>query len=290
MTMEPPAMVREIAVARLASAPKSPEVIATLAKAMRDPDATVGEAAVFALEVLRPGNAGALFAAAYREAPRKRIGTDMVLQRPLLFALTDVGGPDVLPVLKEAMDDSGEGDETPDGLPKWGAEAIYTMLGKESAPVFREKIASEHPMARRLSALYLGTLQDAEAAPLLKKASKDLDPGVALAAGRGLILCGDDEGFQALALGMHHADRAIRGEAVDTLTILGVRSIPTVLELAKDADPKVRANSMILLARIGDASVLPALETMNEDADPKVREFAARAIAEIKARTGATGK
>lgn len=287
----PKPVVRQIAASRLASAPKSPEVVAALAKALRDTDGPVGESALFSLSILKPGDFPAILALAWKEVPRRREHTDMPLQRQILFALRDTRGKEAIETLTAALEDEGEGDEVPDAIPKWAAEGLYEILGRESAPLFREGLESPLAITRRVSALYLGTLQDAESVAGLTKASKDLDPGVAMAAGRALVLCGKgDEGFAVLAGGMRNEDRAIRQEAVETLMQFGKEAVPAVVALTKDTDTRVRANSAIILARIGDASVIPTLEELAKDPEPKVRDFAAHAIADLKARIAAEKK
>lgn len=280
--------VRQIAAARLASAPKSPAVVTALAKALRDPDGPTGEAALFSLSIQRPEDLPAILALAWKEVPRQRDHTDMPLQRQILFALRDTDGKEAVETLTAALEDSGEADEVPEAIPKWAGEGLYEMLRGDSAPIFRKSLESPQAITRRVSALYLGTLQDKDAVEALAKATKDLNPGVAMAAGRALVLCGrGEEGYAVLAGGMRNEDRGVRSEAVETFIQFGKEAVPAVLALTKDPDARVRANSTIILSRIGDASVIPALEELAKDPEPKVRDFAANAIADLRAREAA---
>lgn len=77
--------------------------------------------------------------------------------------------------------------------------------------------------------------------------------------------------------------------AQDSLSRIGAASVPDIIPLLDDADPKVRVRALRVLARIGpEASVaVPAVRRCLSDPDLQVRQMAVRALGQIGADAAA---
>lgn len=150
--------LRQLAARRLAGS-DSPQAVATLTQLLYDPDGPTSETALWALQRIAPEEGRRLFADAFRHAPRDRRNTDQPLQRALLFAVAATPDGDARRLLREALDDTGEGDREPGAVREWAAALLYERYPDRSAAQFRDALESDSPAAREVAARYLAKIE-----------------------------------------------------------------------------------------------------------------------------------
>ena len=281
----PDADVRLLAVAALADT-LGPAAHVALAKALLDRDGPVSEAALTALEGRNEPGLTELLVDAWDKAPRDRGRTDTPLQRALLFSLADrgVGDPAALATLGRALEDSGEGDEVPDAIPRRAASLLYKLEGVDAEPLFLAALKSTRVNARRAAVPVLDLAGSKAALAALEAALEDPDTTVRLDAASALGRRGLDKGIKTAIAALRDPSRDTRSAAVDSLTRCGAAANASLVHLLEDPDWRIRANACVILGRTGGNAELGKIAALDKDVSEVVRELAHEARAVLDAR------
>ncbi|HZV00562.1 MAG TPA: HEAT repeat domain-containing protein [Planctomycetota bacterium] len=279
--------VRLLAVSALADTP-GPAARAALGKALLDKDGPVSEAALVALEARNEEGLVDLLLEAWEKAPRTRIRSERPLQRQLVFSLADhaASDPRALKALEKALDDQGEGDETPDAIPRWAAQSLYGVEGVDAEPVLLAAMKTGRPTARRAAASVLDLSGSKTALAALEGALGDGDVPLRLICASALGRRGNEKGIKVAVAALKDPSRETRTLGVESLTRMGAAAVPAVGKLLQDTDWRVRANACVVLGRTGSTEDLRKIAALEKDPAPPVRELAlqAKAIVEARAR------
>lgn len=280
--------VRLIAVDALADTPGAAARVA-LGKALLDKDGPVSETALVALEARNEEGLVDLLLEAWEKAPRARVRSERPLQRQLVFALADHAATDAraLKALERALEDQGEGDETPDAIPRWAAASLYAVQGVDAEPALLAAMKSSRATARHAAVTVLDLSGSKQALAALDAALADTDPSTRLAAASALGRRGLEKGLKTALTALRDSSRDVRSLGIESLTRIGAPAHAGLVKLLEDKDWKIRANACVVLGRTGTDKELQKVAALEKDAAPPVRELALQAKAILEARAKA---
>jgi HEAT repeat protein len=161
-------------------------------------------------------------------------------------------------------------------------DALARIGSPQSIPVFRERMVDKDPYLRRAAVEGLGRAGDKESIDAIEKVSvTDEAPTVRVAAFFAMQKLGrNSAGRIADAVG----SPKLLTQAQEYLIELGPPIVPTIVPRLQEPDADVREAMADVLGVIGDAAVIPPLQSALKDRDPSVGAAAKRAIAKIQAR------
>lgn len=247
----------------------SPEAVAALVSAARDPDRDVRRAVLEALAPLRrPAAAPGLIALLDDEIPGHR--------GEAIGALVDIHSREPPP---------GRGSRAVNWLLRREREFVLDPLRPVEPSVtsaLGARLADEAPDNRRVAADALGALRAAsEAASLAASAAGDPDRDVRRAAVRALGAIGGDTAGEGLLELVE--DPAVRPQVVRALGRMAYRPATAVLVAAYDADPESDGGRDALegLARIGAQEARGTFYHELGSRDARRREFAAEGLGRL---------
>ncbi|MFI5307895.1 MAG: HEAT repeat domain-containing protein [Polyangiales bacterium] len=149
-----------------------------------------------------------------------------------------------------------------DDHPRVRASAVRGLreLGDERAiDRLLERLDDADPLVRELAVIALGALPNARARSALRRALRSPHAEVRFQAVASVAEAGDQADLDALMALLRDADAKVRANAARSLTGFGQGATAMLREALDDADPNVRIEAALSLARLADASGADAL-------------------------------
>jgi HEAT repeat protein len=161
--------------------------------------------------------------------------------------------------------------------------ALARMAGPASAGVFRRALASREAAHRMMAAEGLGRLRDRATLPALSAlAEREREPTVLVATAFAFYLLGERSNLQRLVEAL--VVPAVAGQARAYLTELGAASAPELHTWLQPNDPALRRSVVEVLGLSGHAASEAALQQVaRDDSDRAVAEAARQAILRLRA-------
>ncbi|MBN1423098.1 HEAT repeat domain-containing protein, partial [Candidatus Fermentibacteria bacterium] len=230
--------VRRIAYRKLIGAPLHPENYCDLEDGLRDEDPMVQQAALAALEAIRPPDLRGILWRAFQDASSEVLHGNGYFHRALVLALTRVREAEVPGLLAEAAAHCPPGDCRPRSLPAWCAEGIVDLFGQASWPYLRVMLQASCPYAREAAAVALGRLGRDEAhSELHAIAFRDTSAFVQCAALGALGRTGFHEAIPRLLDLLEAPEMEIKTAAASALVEMGEPVLPFIEGRMKRVGP-----------------------------------------------------
>lgn len=255
------------------SATRSGSTAAALAEALRDPVASVREAAANAL-----GNARDSIAV---RALMEVLRTDESAQvrRAAAWSLGEIADAQAIPALADALTRDRDADVRKNAASALGnidspraTSALTTALERDS------EVAVRIQAAEALSNIKDGTALDA----LIRVLDRDDDPGVRRAVLEAINNLEGSRAMAAVSRALRDANAEVRLAAAEALGSMDDReAVPALMAAARDADPEVRRAVIHSLASLSDRRSVSVLVTALADTDVEVRRAAAEGFGNI---------
>jgi len=164
----------------------------------------------------------------------------------------------------------------------WSAlDALAHIASPGSVPLFKERLQDKDPYLRRAAIEGLGRTGDTSANETIERlVTADESPMVRLASAFALQKLGGN--YAARIVDAMANDKVVQ-QGQEYLIELGPPVASVIAPRIQEPDAGIREAVADVLGVIGDASVLPALETATKDPDAAVAAAAKRAIARLRA-------
>jgi len=174
-----------------------------------------------------------------------------------------------VPVLDELLADLTSGDETR----AENAVPGIVELGEDAFPALRELLKSTDVDDRWWALRTLAQSPQARTEwllPLLNDSAAEVRQAAAL----GLCSHPDETAIRPLIRVLSDADSMVSDLARNALVVIGKPSVPSLLEIPKDAPQRARINALRALAEIGDYSAIPVLMAALEEDSVMLQHWA----------------
>jgi HEAT repeat protein len=146
-------------------------------------------------------------------------------------------------------------------------------LGEDAFPALRELLKSTDVDDRWWALRTLAQSPQARTEwllPLLNDSAAEVRQAAAL----GLCSHPDETAIRPLIRVLSDADSMVSDLARNALVVIGKPSVPSLLEIPKDAPQRARINALRALAEIGDYSAIPVLMAALEEDSVMLQHWA----------------
>ena len=252
--------------------------IGALAEALRDPVASVRQAAAAALGSAKDSVAVRALMEVLRtdESPTVR--------RSAAWSLGEIADALAIPALSEALTRDRDVE-----VRKNAASALGSIDNPRATPALTQALERDAAVSVRIQAAEaLANIEDPAAIDaLIRVLDRDDDPGVKRAVIDAIDHMEGVRAVPAISRALRDNDAEVRRAAADALGGMeDSDAVPALLDVARDANAEVRRAVISALGSLQDRRALPAFGAALSDADVEVRRAAAEAFGSIdKLRT-----
>jgi len=207
--------------------------------------------------------------------------TDQQTRLDAVRELSNLPQPDALPLILVAIKDPAS------DVRAAAAWSLERFPDPHSIAALRVTLKDQDDRVRAASAWAISHIGGSAVLPDVEALITDSSPLARFRAVWGLGIIGDRAALPVVVNALTDQNSSVRERAaLLSLEMLKDNSLlPRLLKLANHPQPETRRIIMYLLARYGNASVIPVLEAGLKDADPLVRGEAALSLGKLKART-----
>ena len=249
-------------------------VISALAEALRDPVASVREAAVQAL-----GNAKDSVAV---RALMDVLRTDEspAVRRAAAWSLGEIGDDLAIPALADALTRDRDVE-----VRKNAASALGSIDSPRATSALIQALENDaNASVRQHAAEALANIEDPAAVDALIRAlDRDDNPGVKREVIGAIDNLDASRAVPAVSGALRDSDAAVRRAAADALgSMEDDDAVPALIAVARDSDAEVRRAVMQALNNLSDRRALPTFVAGLSDADAEVRHYAAEGIGNME--------
>lgn len=255
------------------SSPERTSTIGALAEALRDPVASVREAAAQALGATRDSVAVRALIEVLRT------DESAIVRRSAAWALGELSDAAAVPALSEALTRDRDAE-----VRKNAASALGSIDSPQGSPALIHALERDGEVSVRLQAAEsLSSIEDQSSIDALIRAlDRDDDPGVRRAVIEAIDHLESPRAMPAVSRALRDANVEVRRAAAEALGSMEDRdAVPALITAARDADAEVRQAVVSSLGSLGDRRALPVFVAALSDADVEVRRHAAQAFGNI---------
>ena len=249
-------------------------VIGALAEALKDPVASVREAAVQAL-----GNAkDSVAVRALMDVLRN--DESPAVRRAAAWSLGEIGDDLAIPALADALTKDRDAE-----VRKNAASALGSIDSPRATSALIQALEHDTNIAvRQHAAEALANIEDPAAIDaLIRVLDRDNDPGVKRSAIEAIDNLDASRAVPAVSGALRDSDAAVRRAAADALGSMEDNdAVPALMAVARDPDAEVRRAVMQALNNLHDRRALSTFVGGLADADAEVRHYAAEGIGNIE--------
>jgi HEAT repeat protein/beta-lactamase regulating signal transducer with metallopeptidase domain len=257
-----------------ASSRSSESAIGALVETLRDPVASVRQAAVEALASTKDSVA----VRALMEV--LRTDDSPMVRRAAAWALGEIGDAMAIPALTEALARDRDTE-----VRKNSASALGNIDSPRATSALTQALERDTEVAVRMHAAEaLSNIEDPAAADaLIRVLDRDNDPGVKKAVIEAIDNLDDSRAVPAVSRALKDSDAEVRRAAADALGSMDDSdAVAPLMAVARDPDVEVRRAVISSLGSLSDRRAVPTFVTALADADPEVRQNAAEAFGNIE--------
>jgi HEAT repeat protein/beta-lactamase regulating signal transducer with metallopeptidase domain len=259
---------------RLLQGRASESVIGALAEALRDPVASVRQAAVEAL-----GNAKDSVAV---RALMDVLRTDEspAVRRAAAWSLGEIGDDLAIPALTEALTKDRDVE-----VRRNAASALGSIDSPRATSALIQALEHDtNASVRQHAAEALANIEDPAAVDaLIRVLDRDDSPGVKRQVIEAIDNLDASRAVPAVSGALRDGDAGVRRAAADALgSMEDDEAVPALIAVARDPDAEVRRAVMQALQNLGDRRALPTFVTGLSDTDAEVRHYAAEGIGNME--------
>lgn len=247
--------------------------VGALAEALRDPVASVRQAAVEALGTRRDSIAVRALIEVLRSDESASV------RRSAAWALGELEDPAAIPVLSEALTRDRDAE-----VRKNAASALGNIDNPRATPALIQALERDAEVAVRIEAAEaLANIEDqASIDALVRVLDRDDDPGVKRAVIDAIDNLEGAQAVPALSRALKDANVEVRRAAADALGSMDDRdAVPALVAAARDADAEVRRHVINSLSSLEDRRAIPVFVAALADADAEVRRDAAQGLGNL---------
>jgi HEAT repeat protein/beta-lactamase regulating signal transducer with metallopeptidase domain len=241
--------------------------VGALAEALRDPVASVRQAAAQALGSARDSVA----VRALMEVLRS--DQSALVRRSAAWSLGEIADAAAIPVLSEALTRDRDAE-----VRKNAASALGSIDNPRGTPALTQALERDTEVSVRIQAAEsLSNIEDpASIDALIRALDRDDDPDVRRAVINAIDNLEDARALPAVSRALRDADAEVRSAAADALGSMDDRdAVPALLAAARDANADVRRDVVNALSNLQDRRAIPAFVTALSDTEVEVRRAAA---------------
>lgn len=263
------ALVRQAAVGTLAGFQKLLDVVPALLPLLKDPDAGVVRAAVFACQRSLDARAVAPLMDALQAHPE--------LEDMILTALGNIGGEQVITLLIRRLREGNEQQRVTT------ASLLAGMRDPKLVDVLLLALNDASESVRFQTALnFSGAVKDARLTDRFCSLLSDPSADVRQASGRALARLQDAKAVTALCKALMDPDVQVRMRASEALgAIKDPKAVDSLIAALHDENTQNRVEVLYALWNIGDRKAVPAIIAMLKDANTTVRYGAVQALTQL---------
>jgi HEAT repeat protein/beta-lactamase regulating signal transducer with metallopeptidase domain len=248
-------------------------VVGALAEALRDPVASVRQAAVEALGNTRDSVAVRALMEVLRadESP--------IVRRSAAWSLGQIKDDLAIPALSEALARDRDVE-----VRKNAASALGSIDNPRATPALTQALERDADASVRMEAAEsLANIEDpASGDALIRALDRDDDPGVRRAVIEAIDNIENLRAVPAVSRALRDADPEVRRAAADALSSMDDKdAVPALIAAARDSDSEVRRAVIEALGSLSDRRSVATLTTALSDTDVDVRRAAASAFGSI---------
>lgn len=256
------------------SSPDRVTTIGALAEALRDPVASVREAAAQALAATRDSIAVRALIEVLRT------DESAVVRRSAAWALGELSDASAIPVLSEAVTRDRDAE-----VRKNAASALGSIDSPQGTPALVQALERDAEVSVRIQAAEsLASIEDQSSIDALIRAlDRDDDPGVRRAVIEAIDNLEGARAVPAVSRALRDANVEVRRAAAEALGSMDDRdAVPALVNAARDTDAEVRQAVIHSLGSLADRRALPVFIAALSDADVEVRRYAAEAFGNLE--------
>ena len=257
-----------------ASARERESAAGALADALRDPVASVRQAAAEALGGVKDSVA----VRALMEV--LRTDESAAVRRAAAWSLGEIADAMAIPALSEALARDRDAETR-----KNAASALGSIDSPRATPALTQALERDTETAVRIEAAEaLANIEDPAATDaLIRVLDRDDDPGVRRAVIEAIDHMESARAVPAVSRALRDANASVRRAAAEALGSMDDNeAVPALLAVARDTDVEVRRAVIHSLGSLGDRRAVPAFVGALGDADVEVRQAAAEAFGNIE--------
>jgi HEAT repeat protein len=248
--------------------------IGALAEALRDPVASVRQAAAEALGSARDSVAVRALMEVLRsdESP--------MVRRSAAWSLGEIGDQAAIPALTDALARDRDTE-----VRKNAASALGHIDSPRATSALVQALERDGEVSVRIEAAEaLANIEDPAAIDaLIRVLDRDDDPGVRRAVIEAIDNMEGARAVPAVSRALRDNNAEVRRAAAEALGSMDDNdAVPALMAVARDADNEVRRAVMHSLGSLGDRRALPAFVTALSDTDDEVRRAAAEAFGNLE--------
>lgn len=256
------------------SSPDRATTIGALAEALRDPVASVREAAAQALGATRDSVAVRALIEVLRS------DESAVVRRSAAWALGELSDAAAIPVLSEALTRDRDAE-----VRRNAASALGSIDSPQGTPALIQALERDAEVSVRIQAAEsLSSIEDQSSIDaLIRSLDRDDDPGVRRAVIDAIDHLESARALPAVSRALRDANVEVRRAAAEALGSMDDRdAVPALINAARDADAEVRQAVINSLGNLADRRALPVFIAGLADADVEVRRYAAQAFGNLE--------
>ncbi|HSA54377.1 MAG TPA: M56 family metallopeptidase, partial [Gemmatimonadaceae bacterium] len=247
--------------------------IGALAEALRDPVASVRQAAAEALGAARDSIAVRALIEVLRS------DESAMVRRSAAWALGELSDAAAVPALSEALTRDRDVE-----VRKNAASALGSIDSPQGTPALIQALERDAEVSvREQAAESLASIEDqASIDALIRALDRDDDPGVRRAVIDAIDNLEAARALPAVSRALRDANAEVRRAAAEALGSMDDRdAVPALINAARDGDAEVRQAVINSLGHLSDRRALPVFVAGLADADVEVRRYAAQAFGNL---------
>jgi HEAT repeat protein/beta-lactamase regulating signal transducer with metallopeptidase domain len=248
--------------------------IGALVETLRDPVASVRQAAVEALGTTKDS------VAVRALMDVLRTDDSPMVRRAAAWALGEIGDAMAIPALTEALARDRDTE-----VRKNSASALGNIDSPRATAALTQALERDTEVSVRINAAEaLSSIEDPAAADaLIRVLDRDDDAGVKKAVIEAIDNLDDSRAVPAVSRALKDSDPEVRRAAADALGSMDDKdAVAPLMAIARDPDIEVRRAVISSLGSLSDRRAVPAFVAALADADPEVRQNAAEAFGNIE--------
>ena len=248
--------------------------VGALAEALRDPVASVRQAAAEALGSAKDS------AAVRALIEVLRTDESAMVRRAAAWSLGEIGDPMAISALSEALSRDRDAE-----VRKNSASALGNIDNPRATPALTQALERDTEASVRIQAAEaLANIEDPSATDaLIRVLDRDDDPGVKRAVIEAIDNMEGARAVPAVSRALKDDNAEVRRAAADALGSMDDNdAVPALMAVVKDSDIEVRRAVINSLGSLGDRRALPAFVGALADADAEVRQAAAQGFGHLE--------